>query len=122
MKPDIHPVYVATEVTCTCGTTFVTRSTAAERRHPRRDLLELPPLLHGQAAHSGHRWTRCPLREAVRQEGAASRSALPGAMPPGRRRWCVEPPMQVVARVDRVRQGVRMFDQVQALLDEYVGP
>jgi large subunit ribosomal protein L31 len=28
MKPDIHPTYVATEVTCTCGTTFVTRSTA----------------------------------------------------------------------------------------------
>ena len=32
MKPDIHPTYVPTQVTCTCGTTFVTRSTAAERR------------------------------------------------------------------------------------------
>ena len=30
MKPDIHPQYVATEVTCgSCGTTFTTRSTAA---------------------------------------------------------------------------------------------
>jgi len=28
MKPDIHPQYVATEVTCTCGSTFTTRSTA----------------------------------------------------------------------------------------------
>ena len=28
MKPDIHPAYAATEVTCTCGTTFVTRSTS----------------------------------------------------------------------------------------------
>ena len=28
MKPDIHPAYVPTEVSCTCGSTFVTRSTA----------------------------------------------------------------------------------------------
>ena len=28
MKPDIHPEYVATTVTCTCGATFTTRSTA----------------------------------------------------------------------------------------------
>lgn len=27
MKPDIHPSYVDTEVTCTCGSTFTTRST-----------------------------------------------------------------------------------------------
>jgi large subunit ribosomal protein L31 len=29
MKPDIHPDYVETTVTCTCGNTFTTRSTAA---------------------------------------------------------------------------------------------
>ena len=28
MKPDIHPAYVETLVTCTCGNTFTTRSTA----------------------------------------------------------------------------------------------
>ena len=28
MKPDIHPAYVVTKVTCTCGNSFVTRSTA----------------------------------------------------------------------------------------------
>lgn len=27
MKPEIHPAYVATEVTCSCGNTFTTRST-----------------------------------------------------------------------------------------------
>ena len=27
MKTDIHPEYVATAVTCTCGNTFTTRST-----------------------------------------------------------------------------------------------
>ena len=29
MKSDIHPEYAVTEVTCTCGSTFTTRSTAA---------------------------------------------------------------------------------------------
>ena len=29
MKKDIHPEYRVTEVTCTCGNTFTTRSTAA---------------------------------------------------------------------------------------------
>ena len=28
MKSDIHPAYEVTEVTCGCGSTFVTRSTA----------------------------------------------------------------------------------------------
>jgi len=28
MKPDIHPAYAETTVQCTCGSTFVTRSTA----------------------------------------------------------------------------------------------
>ena len=28
MKNDIHPAYGATEVTCSCGASFVTRSTA----------------------------------------------------------------------------------------------
>jgi large subunit ribosomal protein L31 len=28
MKNDIHPAYVETQVTCTCGNSFTTRSTA----------------------------------------------------------------------------------------------
>jgi large subunit ribosomal protein L31 len=28
MKPDIHPAYGETTVSCSCGSTFVTRSTA----------------------------------------------------------------------------------------------
>ena len=28
MKPDIHPDYIETTVTCTCGASFTTRSTA----------------------------------------------------------------------------------------------
>ena len=30
MKPDIHPEYVLTHVTCSCGNEFTTRSTKAE--------------------------------------------------------------------------------------------
>jgi large subunit ribosomal protein L31 len=30
MKPDIHPAYAATTVTCSCGNTFETRSTKAD--------------------------------------------------------------------------------------------
>ena len=29
MKKDLHPNYVETTVTCTCGNTFITRSTSA---------------------------------------------------------------------------------------------
>ncbi|MCW2812487.1 MAG: rpmE [Friedmanniella sp.] len=28
MKPNIHPAYVETQVTCTCGNTFTTHSTS----------------------------------------------------------------------------------------------
>jgi large subunit ribosomal protein L31 len=30
MKANIHPTYVETQVTCTCGNTFTTRSTNAD--------------------------------------------------------------------------------------------
>ena len=30
MKKDIHPEYTDTQVTCTCGNTFTTRSTKSE--------------------------------------------------------------------------------------------
>lgn len=30
MKADIHPTYVETQVTCTCGNTFTTRSTKTD--------------------------------------------------------------------------------------------
>jgi len=31
MKKDIHPEYVETQVTCTCGNSFTTKSTATAR-------------------------------------------------------------------------------------------
>jgi large subunit ribosomal protein L31 len=32
MKPDIHPQYVVTEVNCSCGNSFTTRSTVQSGR------------------------------------------------------------------------------------------
>ncbi|WP_462417203.1 50S ribosomal protein L31 [Kytococcus sp. Marseille-QA3725] len=32
MRKDLHPAYDTTEVVCTCGATFTTRSTAANGR------------------------------------------------------------------------------------------
>ncbi len=34
MKKDIHPVYKETTVTCSCGNTFVTRSTSGKDLKP----------------------------------------------------------------------------------------
>ena len=33
MRADIHPEYTETTVTCSCGNSFVTRSTAGESLH-----------------------------------------------------------------------------------------
>lgn len=32
MKPDIHPEYVETTISCACGNTYVTRSTVRDLR------------------------------------------------------------------------------------------
>jgi large subunit ribosomal protein L31 len=32
MKPDIHPKYIETTVTCACGTSYQTRSTVSDLR------------------------------------------------------------------------------------------
>ena len=76
MKQGIHPDYQIANVHCSCGNTFQTRSTV--ERDPRRDLLELPPVLHGQAEADGHRRPGRALPAAVREDpgGAAGREAV----------------------------------------------
>ena len=61
MKNDIHPTYVETTVTCTCGNTFTTRSTATNGVDPRRRLLAT----------------------ATRSTRASRRSSTPAAASPG---------------------------------------
>ena len=62
MKRDIHPEYVETQVTCTCGATFTTRSTAKSGTIHAEVCSAVPPVLHGQAEDPRHRWPRGPLR------------------------------------------------------------
>ena len=47
MKPNIHPQYVVTQVTCACGNSFTTRSTARNGQIHAETCSELPPVLHG---------------------------------------------------------------------------
>src|SRR6476619_772892 len=49
-----------------------------ERVHPRRRLLQLPPVLHGQAEDPRHRWPRGPVRGPVRQEEVSSAPVVVG--------------------------------------------
>ena len=89
MKPDIHPAYDVTSVTCTCGNTFTTRSTAGPA-DPRRDLLGLPPVLHRQAEilDTGGRVARFEKRFGKRANAGADAaepsSTSDGARPPPR--------------------------------------
>ena len=67
MKPDIHPS------TSRPGHLHLRHHVhhpqhREERRHPRRRLLAVPPVLHRQAEDPRHRWPRGPVREALRQE------------------------------------------------------
>ena len=83
MKADIHPDYVLATVHCSCGNDVP--DALDEARAARRDLLELPPVLHGQAEADRHRRPRRalpaparegrPPRKAARTSHERSRSA-----------------------------------------------
>ena len=65
MKPDIHPEYTSTTVTCACGNTFTTRSTVAGGQLTAEVCSACHPFYTGKQ-RSGHRRPGGPLREAVR--------------------------------------------------------
>ena len=49
MKAGIHPDYKDLNVTCSCGHTFVTRSTMGKDAFHVGSVLAVPPVLHRQA-------------------------------------------------------------------------
>ena len=69
MKPEIHPEYVLATVHCACGNEF--HDALDQARAARRGVLELPPVLHGQAEADGLRRPRralpAPPREGQRK-------------------------------------------------------
>ena len=116
MKTEIHPTYRDAHVRCTCGNEFTTRS--VERRDPRRDLLELPSLLHGPSEARRHRWSRRAL-PAPRGETQGRRRRLAAELGPcaafggsGRERR---------RQASRGRRPTRPAGQLRAARDAPVG-
>ena len=58
MKEGIHPKVYKAKITCACGFEVDALYT---------NLLQLPPVLHGQAALRGHRRPHRPLPQEVRE-------------------------------------------------------
>ena len=69
MKQGIHPDYHAVQVTCSCGNTFVTRSTYSGDHMTVDVCSSCHPFYTGKQKI---RWSRGTLREALRQEGQVS--------------------------------------------------
>jgi len=65
MKPKIHPEYHEVTAHCACGNTWKTPQHPV--RAPPRDLLPVPPVLHGEGEAGRHGRTRRALPEALRQ-------------------------------------------------------
>ena len=73
MKPEIHPNYVVTTVTCTCGNTFETRSTAANGAIHTEVCSNCHPFYTGKQklVDTGGRVERFQRRAAKRQRGGS---------------------------------------------------
>ncbi len=76
MKQGIHPEYVPTTVTCTCGNTFETRSTVTSGEIRVDVCSNCHPFYTGKQKITGHRWSCGPLEART----ASARSDL-GLLP-----------------------------------------
>ena len=72
MKAEIHPHYVDCTIVCACGEVVHTRSTRAA--DPRRDLLEMPSVLHWQAETRRYSRARGKIPEEIRSESKHSQN------------------------------------------------
>ena len=73
MKPEIHPEYVVTTVTCACGNDLRHAVSTEPPASSAPSLLAVPPVLHRQAEDPRHRWPRGAVRGAFRQEAVAAK-------------------------------------------------
>ena len=123
MREGIHPGYEKSVAICACGNTFETRSTLV--RDPRRHLLGLPPVLHGQAKAGRHGGTRRALPAQVRLAEIARRGAR-RAHAASRGRGLVPAPffLSEVARRRRAavapRRSSRMLQKLEDVERRYV--
>ena len=123
MKQGIHPDYHAVQVTCSCGNTFVTRSTYKGEAMT-ATCARSATVLHRQAEDPRHRWSRGPFREALRQaqQVASSTPAPAGSarfgVPPRDWRCCISANTYRIER-RRAAHGRRTVPAAQTALEEY---
>ena len=123
MKKNVHPDYTETQVTCTCGNTFTTRSTVGQRLHPLGRLLAVPPVLHRQAEDPRHRRSRRPVREALRPEVGGREEVAPSGRRSQRSSRVAGPalcacPDHSLVRARRDEEAI-MFEAVEGLVAEH---
>ena len=84
MKKDIHPAYVETEVTCTCGARFTTRSTATSGKITADVCSQCHPFYTGKQKlmDTGGRVARFQARYGKKDDKAAAKDATKAT--PGR--------------------------------------
>ena len=115
MKSGIHPEYKVVTVHCACGATWddpVDQEGAASR-----DLLQLPPVLHRQAAHPRRRRARRALQPQVRQEG----SGRQGLTEPARAdRWAPRAASEAMDGItfQKLRDIESRFAEVEAAMSD----
>ena len=119
LKKDLHPTYVGDPGDLHLWQHVHDPQHREERRHPRRRLLAVPPVLHGQAEDPRHRWPRRPVRGPLRQEGRQVGLPVAGPTTSVVGRAGVSFPTGHVPR-ESTRRGT-VHESVQAILDEHAG-
>ncbi len=126
MKPDIHPNYAATEVTCTCGATFVTRSTAKNGVIHADVCSQCHPFYTGKQKilDTGGRVARFEKRFGKKADAGTTTSSsptpAPGLSPGCRRRFASAPSTGPGrARSGRRKERTAVFDSITDLLAEH---
>ena len=81
MRPEIHPEYVETQATCTCGATFTTRSTAKNGVIHAEVCSQCHPFYTGKQKilDTGGRVARFEKRFGAKKAGAAEDTAATAA-------------------------------------------
>jgi len=83
VKPDIHPEYVETTVTCTCGNTFTTRSTSKNGVIHADVCAQCHPFYTGKQKILDTAGRVEKFRQRYSKTGAASKTGTPAAAKEG---------------------------------------
>ena len=128
MKKDIHPEYVDTQVTCTCGNTFTTRSTATSGTIHADVCSQCHPFYTGKQKilDTGGRVARFEARYAKSAEGARRSSStaapVPASMAGAGARACVRDQRPAAGRSACSRPSTALVDEHAELEQRLADP